>query len=337
MQTPKVSIIVPVYNAEPYLRRCLDSILAQTFTDFEAVLVDDGSTDQSGAICDEYAKIDKRLKVVHQCNQGVSVARNNGLEISKGNWISFVDADDYVSSEYLQHLYGGLTGKDDGNILVWGSIIAKNKIKKQLPQKAMKGGEAAVYIMKNNILDLAGPVSKLFSSSLIFVNNIKFPENISMGEDAIFLQRYLNVVDTVAFIADIDYYVHDTKGSLTKRMYDFCSEWDCFITWKNLMTDYVKKYHSYFLSPNEIIWNNRIGYTFNRCLFCVAYQNPAWSLVRQWKTLKKIPRSEIKAFRECYHTCSWSEKIYQLIIGYRMYLLFVLIINRNNLTRWLKS
>ena len=104
MQTRKVSVIVPVYNVEPYLRRCLDSILAQTFTDFEAVLVDDGSTDGSGAICDEYAATDSRFVVVHKGNEGVAQARLTAFEHSKGELITFVDADDYVTPEYIRVL-----------------------------------------------------------------------------------------------------------------------------------------------------------------------------------------------------------------------------------------
>ena len=108
MQTPKVSVIVPVYNVEPYLRRCLDSILAQTFTDFEAILVDDGSTDGSGAICDEYAAMDNRFMVVHQENKGVAKARLTAFEHSRGELITFIDADDYVSDNYIKHLYDGI-------------------------------------------------------------------------------------------------------------------------------------------------------------------------------------------------------------------------------------
>ncbi len=101
---PKVSIIVPVYNVEKYLHSCLDSILAQTFTDFEAVLVDDGSTDNSGKVCDEYAAKDSRFVVVHKQNEGVAKARITGFEHSKGELISFIDSDDYVSADYLEKL-----------------------------------------------------------------------------------------------------------------------------------------------------------------------------------------------------------------------------------------
>ena len=104
IQAPKVSVIVPVYKAEAYLNRCMDSLLTQTFRNFEVLLIDDGSPDRSGEICDEYAKKDSRVRVFHEKNQGVSVARNKGLEQVRGECIAFVDADDYVERDYLMHL-----------------------------------------------------------------------------------------------------------------------------------------------------------------------------------------------------------------------------------------
>lgn len=98
MDTQKISVIVPVYNVEKYLSRCIDSIISQTFSDFELILVDDGSTDSSGKICDEYGKKDGRVKVIHKRNGGLSSARNCGLENAKGNYICFVDSDDWISS-----------------------------------------------------------------------------------------------------------------------------------------------------------------------------------------------------------------------------------------------
>ena len=96
--TPLLSVIVPVYNVEKYLSRCIDSILSQTFTDFELILVDDGSPDNCGSICDEYAKKDKRIIVIHQQNRGVSSARNKGLDIARGEYVTFVDSDDQIGS-----------------------------------------------------------------------------------------------------------------------------------------------------------------------------------------------------------------------------------------------
>ena len=101
----EVSIIVPVYQVEKYIRQCIDSILAQTFTDFELILVDDGSKDNSGKICDEYAEKDKRIRVIHKENDGLSGARNKGLDNASGNYFMFVDGDDYISPNMAECLY----------------------------------------------------------------------------------------------------------------------------------------------------------------------------------------------------------------------------------------
>ena len=101
---PELSVIVPVYKVEKYLSKCIDSILAQTFTDFELILIDDGSPDRCGEICDEYAAKDSRIIVIHQQNKGVSAARNAGLEIAKGKYIGFVDSDDWIEPEMYQIL-----------------------------------------------------------------------------------------------------------------------------------------------------------------------------------------------------------------------------------------
>ncbi len=103
--SPTISVIVPVYNCEKYLNRCIDSILAQTFSNFELILIDDGSTDDSGVICDDYALKDERIIVIHQTNQGQAAARNNALQKSRGEWIHFVDSDDAIHPSILSYLY----------------------------------------------------------------------------------------------------------------------------------------------------------------------------------------------------------------------------------------
>lgn len=105
---PQISVIVPVYKVEPYLSRCIDSILSQTFTDFELILVDDGSPDNCGKICDEYAEKDSRILVIHQENQGQAAARNNAVSIAKGEWIHFVDSDDLIHPQMLEILYSAV-------------------------------------------------------------------------------------------------------------------------------------------------------------------------------------------------------------------------------------
>lgn len=104
----KISVIMPVYNSEQYLTKAINSVLVQTLTDFELILVDDGSTDESGKLCDNFSKVDKRVKVLHQKNQGQAVARNNALDIAKGDYIAFVDSDDYIHPEMFEVLLNNI-------------------------------------------------------------------------------------------------------------------------------------------------------------------------------------------------------------------------------------
>ncbi len=118
---PKISIITPVYNVEDYLPRCIDSIINQTFTDFECLLIDDGSTDNSGVLCDEYAGKDSRIRVFHQKNQGQAAARNYALDIAQGEYIAFIDGDDWVSPEYLNILHQNIV-KANADIAVCNHV-----------------------------------------------------------------------------------------------------------------------------------------------------------------------------------------------------------------------
>ena len=105
----EISVIVPVYNVEKYLNKCVDSIINQTFKDIEIILVDDGSTDSSPKICDDYTKVDSRIKVVHQKNSGLSAARNTGIRQSSGKYLAFIDSDDYISKDFCEILYNSIT------------------------------------------------------------------------------------------------------------------------------------------------------------------------------------------------------------------------------------
>ena len=123
MFSPKISIIVPVYNVEKYIRRCLDSIAAQTFTDWECICVDDGTPDASGKICNEYAQKDSRFVVIHKENGGVSSARNAGLNVAKGEYVTFCDSDDWVEKEMLEVLYNTAL-ETDADVVMGGHKTA---------------------------------------------------------------------------------------------------------------------------------------------------------------------------------------------------------------------
>ncbi|MGN0724243.1 MAG: glycosyltransferase family 2 protein [Treponema sp.] len=213
MENPKISIIVPVYNVEKYIRRCLDSIAAQTFTDWECICVDDGTPDASGKICDEYAQKDSRFVVIHKENGGVSSARNVGLDAAKGEWICFVDSDDWVEKEMLEVLYKASI-ENNAEVVVSGLRITD------------KHGNYQEFLPSAGWLSMPrdfqsyfnAPWGKLYRKTIILENKIYFPEGITLAEDLYFV---FNVFFTSQKIFGIDksfYNYYKNSSSCTHTM-----------------------------------------------------------------------------------------------------------------------
>lgn len=184
------SIIVPVYKVEPYLRCCVDSILAQTFTDFELILVDDGSPDNCGTICDEYAAEDDRVVVIHQENQGVSAARNAGIDWvfanSTSEWITFVDSDDTVLPSYLETLYRYATEQNADVATVNGYTFCEDSelVKRDVPavlSQVMNGRQACISFYRGEGVIAPQPWGKLCSRTLF--EKLRFQIGITYAED----------------------------------------------------------------------------------------------------------------------------------------------------------
>ncbi len=180
----EISIVVPVYNKKKYLTNTVQSILNQTFTEFELLLIDDGSTDGSGKICDCLADSDKRVKVFHTINQGVSAARNYGIRKAGGKYIGFVDADDYVDKTFLEKLYGAIEEKNAG-LAVCDYYEIKNRKKKNHNHRNYHSGNIVFEVLRQDLQCIVW--NKLFVR-----NKIKhlFDEKISTCEDSIFCARY---------------------------------------------------------------------------------------------------------------------------------------------------
>ena len=181
-----ITIIVAIYNGEKYLNECIDSILNQNYSRLEIILVDDGSTDESGNICDKYLKKDKRVKVIHQKNGGVSVARNNALKISNGDYVCFIDQYDYIENDYVSYLLN-LIIKNNAEISVVPNVIYASEKQKIYSEKHKSNfckvwsGEKAACEMLNSKMEI-GPWSKMISKKLIDDNKINYYVGIFGGE-----------------------------------------------------------------------------------------------------------------------------------------------------------
>lgn len=221
-EEPLLSIIVPVYNAEKWIKKCIDSILSQTFSDFELILVDDGSKDSSGRICDDYKSTDKRIKVLHVANGGVSNARNIGIGNASGKWLSFIDSDDWISQNYLKSF----------NIVDAEYDICYQGIQYVFPNGTTEDlfSYSDVTICKNNVnindiernrlLFDGCPVAKIFRTSIVNKYAIRFNTRLCMHEDHIFVFDYLLHANNISCISNIGYnYRRDVGGSLSSKMH----------------------------------------------------------------------------------------------------------------------
>lgn len=198
--TPHISVIIPVYNAEATLNKCVDSVLGQQFADFELILVDDGSKDGSLLICEEYARKDSRVTIIHKENGGVSSARNRGLEIAKGNWVTFVDSDDYINDTYL------VLPEDKDIIFASYRNVVCGKENEGLSSACFTGCHLSDVVAKyGSDSMLRTPWAKFYRRDLI--GNIRFPEDMKVGEDTCFVWQYLSRCQTYAVLPQSTYYV----------------------------------------------------------------------------------------------------------------------------------
>jgi len=204
-----ISIIVPIYNAQEYLNHCINSVLQQTYRKFELLLIDDGSTDKSAEMCDTFALLDKRIKVIHTQNGGTSAARNVGIEHSKGEFITFVDADDSLERNALQLLMDspadliiGDFKLGDDYMFPYNQILGKDATRDYLIDYLNKptGHSMFVYVW-----------GKLFKASIIKEHNIRFNEQLRIFEDSLFNMHYLRYTDSVYYVRDY-LYVYNTSN-----------------------------------------------------------------------------------------------------------------------------
>ena len=207
----KISVIVPVYNTEKYLHRCIDSILAQTFTDFELLLIDDGSKDNSGAICDEYAAKDSRVRVFHKENGGVSSARNMGLDNAQGEWITFVDSDDVLYESALSVLY---TNKQDAEIIT-ASIEDENRVWSQQILGTLTPQEYELGIIEGSVYGY--PVATLYHRSVLKQPRTIIPSDIPIGEDVLFKLDLAKYIKKAVNIEDVIYWYRSNDLSVMHR------------------------------------------------------------------------------------------------------------------------
>uniref|UniRef100_UPI00405687BD glycosyltransferase family 2 protein n=1 Tax=Agathobacter sp. TaxID=2021311 RepID=UPI00405687BD len=275
-----ISIIVPIYNSEKYLKRCIESLIHQTFEDIEIILVDDGSLDNSIQICKEYVKKDRRIVLITQENGGPSKARNAGLDKANGEWIMFVDSDDEVSNNICEKLYNKAQETDADMVICNLANITSDM--QRMEVRPFKGkerifkGKGVLYLEQilvskesetgDWVLNLTGPTSKLIRSTVI--KNERFPSKIDLGEDTCFIISIFKNLKKVIYIEDVLYNRYVIDGSLSNGYDVNCGQ--RLSTYTNWVKEYYKRKEIMIksviiLEMKNALWvvNNYLKYSQN--------------------------------------------------------------------------
>lgn len=220
MNEPLISVIVPVYNVEHYIKRCVDSILAQTYTNLEIILVDDGSTDCSGEICDEYTKKDMRVKTIHQRNGGLSDARNTGISQAKGICYAFIDSDDYIAVDYIAYLYQ-LLQENQAQIAICeyrkvseNDVRIKENFDLEVDTVNLYGFREALFRLLYQKKMITSVCGRLFRAELF--EKIRFPKG-KLHEDVAVMYQLFDAVERIACTSAAKYYYFQREDSIVNK------------------------------------------------------------------------------------------------------------------------
>lgn len=288
---PAVSVIVPVYKAEKYLADCIDSILSQVYEDFELILVDDGSPDGCGKICDDYAKQDSRITVIHKQNGGVSSARNAGIKEAKGKYICFVDSDDRLLPEFLKECIKTLESFKT-NIAVCAYSQEIHGLNKDIayskePTVLLDRDKSIMELLEKVLI--AAPWGKLYRADIIKENNITFPLELSCGEDLIFNFRYCDFAKEIAMINKPLYFYNTENEASLMNVYreDLISLKKTII---KELTFYIEKWN--VDKQQKIKFDNYVYYSYESVLFNTFSKRNKDRFLKKLKYNRSILKSD---------------------------------------------
>lgn len=277
MSSILVSIIVPVYNTGKYLYKCLDSILNQTMQEIELILVDDGSDDNSGAICDFYSERDKRVRVIHKKNEGVSIARNVGMQAAKGEYIGFVDSDDWIEKEMYQEMYYYAKNKEADIVMCDACTIYDNNKKEA---DTISSLNESVLLNKKEITpfclrEIAGSACRcIYKKQVLEAHAVQFPVGLPLSEDRIFNLNAMGNSESFYYLKKAYYNRYVRIGSAVSKYYTD-------------LLEITNQYRREVLNVIERLWENDKSYrqVYNQ-QFLVTYMSNVYNLYNVGSTLK---------------------------------------------------
>lgn len=341
----KISIIVPVYNAEKYIERCIKSLINQTLKEIEILLIDDGSQDKSAKICDEYAKKDNRIKVIHKLNEGAGISRNKGLKIATGQYIGFIDSDDYIDKSMYEELYKKAIAENvqacfcGSNKVRSGEIIKSGEIEDIILDKEMILKESIPYICSGGEgQKIKGAVSVwrgIYELSFIKKNDITFEnERKFLSEDTLFNLMFFSKATKIAFINKHLHYQCIVEESLSRGEMTFSLE--AIHNFYNYIFDFIK-------ANKDINQEKCLAILRKRCL--EEYRAKIAKEIKKERNRKKIKLSLRELCRDnnlreiIYHKDSiksilkLKDKVFILLVKYKQYILLKLVFQTSKIIK----
>lgn len=300
-----ISIIIPVYNTAPYLDQCIQSVVEQNYKDWECILVDDGSTDNSGTICDKWAGNDSRIRVLHQANQGVSAARNHGIDKSKGDYICFIDSDDWVTANYLSDMLSGLEDKNIDMVVTGVEDViesGKNMVHSSYRCLKMEMDPADTKDFIEYIDLFYSPYSKLYIAEIIKDNDIKFPVDFSLGEDMIFNLHYLDFVRGICILPCVNYLYRIIGSGTLMTIYRADRFYIEYELWRKRIDFFVSK-DMWNSVSRKYMYKELWGILYNGIF---SIKHASLSYLREILSIREI--DELKVWKDVFCTKKWIKR-----------------------------
>lgn len=344
-KVPHISVIMPVYNAEKTLSKCIESILNQKFTDFELIIINDGSNDKSQSVCEKYAAQDSRIKLLVQQNKGVSAARNNGLDNVRGKYICFVDADDWVEDEYLSAFFRANRNPDKEIVIqsCFEDRETESTIKCLLPDEVYDEASFSPVFTQLRILGYGYPFAKLYQTDIIEEYNLRFDVNIHFIEDLLFFLNYLQYMQSLRSVSEANYHYisHSTKISLSYSHNRYESEIRAYYSEKKIVETLSIKLNFNDLAVHYVKANN--GFIFYRAIRTIY--RPQWKkpFSERISILKEQWNKENIYCLQAYSKQSLNERLNKIAVFlyikkwiylYDMYMSFFIFIRYNVSFTW---
>lgn len=319
-----ISIIVPVYNAYRFLDECVQSIARQTFKDWECILVDDGSIDGSGDICREWTKQDARFVLLSQTNSGVSVARNNALSKVNGEWITFVDADDWLDENYLLEM---LNVSDDCDFVVSGQLRefdGDNTIIYK-PENtscwSLDSEHAEDFNYLNESFLLYAPHEKFFRSDIIKSHKLCFDPNCSYGEDLQFVYAYMEHIGKIGTVAKAMYHYRMSDGNTlsTKLRHD---QFDVdYRQWK-IVHDFYVNHRLIIERANVYLYKRLWGIVYDGLFLSLRLKQVSWKYINTILTISEI--KDLRCYKHVFDCAVWIKYSILCRLNFVWYFYFML-------------